>query len=91
MEETYSKVKGVWKYLCRAVDKEGKTVHFVLTAQRDKDAALRFFFKAIKASGVREKATMDKSGANKAAMDEINAQGEIPIIERRSQIPEQYR
>ncbi len=28
MDETYIKVKGVWKYLCRAVDKEGKTVDF---------------------------------------------------------------
>jgi len=27
------KVKGVWKYLCRAVDKEGKTVDFLLTEQ----------------------------------------------------------
>ena len=28
MDETYIKVKGVWKYLYRAVDKEGKTVDF---------------------------------------------------------------
>ena len=91
MDETYIKVKGVWKYLYRAVDNEGKTVDFLLTAQRDKDAALRFFYKAMKASGVSEKVTIDKSGANKAAMDEINARGEMPIIERPSQILEQYR
>ena len=91
MDETYIKVKGVWKYLYRAVEKEGKTVDFPLTAQRDKDAALRFFYKAMKASGVSEKVTIDKSGANKAAMDEINARGEMPIIERPSQILEQYR
>jgi len=35
-----------------------------------------------KANGVPEKVTMDKSGANKAAMDEINARGETPIIVR---------
>ena len=29
MDETYIKVKGVWKYLYRAVDKEGKTVDFL--------------------------------------------------------------
>ena len=80
MDETYIKVKGVWKYLYRAVDKEGKTVYFTLTARRDKAAALRFFEKAMKASGVPEKVTMDKSGANKAAMDEINARGEMPVI-----------
>ena len=82
MDETYIKVKGVWKYLYRAVDKEGKTVDFLLTARRDKAAALRFFEKAMKASGIPEKVTLDKSGANKAAMDEINALSEIPIIVR---------
>ena len=82
MDETYIKVKGVWKYLYRAVDKEGKTVDFLLTARRDKAAALRFFDKAMKASGIPEKVTMDKSGANKAAMDEINGRGETPILVR---------
>ena len=64
------------------MDKEGKTVDFLLTAKRDKAATLRFFEKAMKASGVPEKVTMDKSGANKAAMDEINGRGETPIIVR---------
>lgn len=73
MDETHIKVKGVWKYLYRAADKERKTVDFLLTSKRDKAAALRFFEKAMKTSGVPEKVTMDKSGANKVAMDEINA------------------
>ena len=30
MDETYIKIKGVWKYLYRAVDKQGKTVDFLL-------------------------------------------------------------
>ena len=29
MDETYIKVKGIWKYLYRAVDKEGKRLTFV--------------------------------------------------------------
>lgn len=82
MDETYIKVKGTWKYLYRAVDKEAQTVDFLLTARRDKAAAMRFFDKAVKANGVPEKVTMDKSGANKAAMDEINARGETPVIVR---------
>ena len=65
-----------------AVDKQGQTVDFLLTARRDKAAALRFFEKAMQASGVPEKVTMDKSGANKAAMDEINARGVTLIIVR---------
>lgn len=30
MDETYIKVRGQWKYLYRAVDKEGNTVDFLL-------------------------------------------------------------
>jgi putative transposase len=73
MDETYIKVKGVWKYLYRAVDKQGKTVDFLLTAKRDMASAKRFFDKAMEANGDPDKVAMDKSGANKAAMDAINA------------------
>ena len=82
MNETYIKVKGAWKYLYRAVDRDGKTIDFLLTAKRDKAAAKRFFDKAMQANGVPEKVTMDKSGANKAAIDEINASREIPMVVR---------
>lgn len=71
MDETYTKVKGVWRYLYRAVDKEGKTVDFLLTAHRDTAAAKRFFDKAMRENEVPEKIAMDKSGANKAAIDEV--------------------
>ena len=64
------------------MDKAGKTVDFLLTDKRDKAAAVRFFDKAMQANGVPEKVIMDKSGANKAAMDEINARGETLIIVR---------
>ena len=82
MDETYVKVKGVWKYLYRAVDKEGQTIEFLLTAKRDTAAAKRFFDKAIAASGLPEKVTMDKSGANKAAMDKINESLPSPVLVR---------
>ena len=80
MDETYIKVKGAWKYLYRAVDKKSQTIDFLLTTKRDKVAALRFFDKAMKSSCVPEKITMDKSGANKAAMDEINTGRQSPIV-----------
>jgi putative transposase len=79
MNGTYIKVKGVWKYLYRAVDKEGKTVDFLLTAKRDKAAAKRFFDKAMRHSGDPEKITMDKSRANQAAIDGINNNRDAPI------------
>ena len=79
MDETYIKVNGQWKYLYRAVDKAGNTVDFLLRAKRDKAAAMAFFKKAMRENGDPEKVTMDKSGANKAAMDGINLAREIPI------------
>ena len=33
MDETYIKIKGVWKYLYRAVDRDGKTIDFLLNGQ----------------------------------------------------------
>jgi len=79
MDETYVKVRGHWKYLYRAVDKEGKTIDFLLRAKRDKAAATRFFKKAMRQNGDPEKVTTDKSGANKADMDGINKDREVPI------------
>ena len=68
MDETYIKVGGHWKYLYRAVDKLGQTVDFLLTAKRDCGAARRFFERAIDLHEVPEKITIDKSGANTAAV-----------------------
>ena len=74
-----SKVKGVWKYLYRAVDKQGKTVDFLLTAKRDASAARRFFDKAMRHNDTPDTVTMDKSGVNKAALDQLNTQRDIAI------------
>ena len=71
MDETYIKVKGEWKYLYRAVDKAGQTIDFLLTAQRDKEAAKRFLRKAIRQHGLPDKITIDKSGANRAAIEAL--------------------
>ncbi|WP_145588988.1 IS6 family transposase [Yersinia rochesterensis] len=73
MDETYIKVKGQWKYLYRAVDTDGQTIDFLLTAKRDAPAALRFFRKAIRYHGEPEIVTIDKSGANTAALTTLNA------------------
>ena len=51
VDETYVKIKGRWTYLYRAVDKEGKTVDFVLRAKRDVAAAKAFFRRAFKSQG----------------------------------------
>jgi putative transposase len=73
LDETYVRVKGAWKYLYRAVDKAGATIDFLLTARRDRKAALRFLHKAIGRHGIPEKITIDKSGANTTAIVSYNA------------------
>lgn len=82
MDETYIKVKEVWKYLYRAVDKDGKTVDLLLTAKLDMTSAKRFFDKGMETSGDPEMVAMDKSGANKTAIDALNAERAVPIVVR---------
>lgn len=79
VDETYVKIKGQWKFLYRAVNKEGNTVDFLLRAHRNKAAARRYFEKAMANNGAPEKITVDKSGANLAALEAINAERETPI------------
>jgi transposase-like protein len=83
LDETYVKVKGCWRYLYRAVDKAGATVDFLLTAKRDCKAALRFLRKAIGQHGKPKKITIDKSGANTAAIESYNEEREADIEIRR--------
>ncbi|MBN8750301.1 MAG: IS6 family transposase [Variovorax sp.] len=73
MDETYIRVAGQWKYLYRAVDRDGDTIDFLLRAKRDHAAARRFLEQSIGLHGVPEKITIDKSGANRAAILSINS------------------
>jgi len=83
MDETYIKVKGQWRYLYRAVDKTGQTIDFLLTAQRDEEAALRFLKKAIRRHDVPEKITIDGSAANEAAIKRYNEEHGTAIAIRK--------
>src|SRR3954466_16255012 len=47
IDETYVKIRGQWRYLYRAIDKNGNPVDFLLTARRDLEAAKRFFRKML--------------------------------------------
>src|SRR5262245_58941529 len=84
MDETYIRVRGEWKYLYRAVDKHGKTIDFLLTAQRDEHAAKRFLTKAIRRHGVPEKIIIDGSAANEAAIKSYNAEHGTAIVIRKT-------
>jgi len=75
VDETYIKVKGKWKYLDRAVDSEGNTLNFMLSAKTDARAAKRFFRKAMNAAHNQEPRVInvDKNAAYPPAIDELKA------------------
>ncbi|HBM11425.1 MAG TPA: IS6 family transposase [Rhodospirillaceae bacterium] len=72
MDETYVQIKGQWAYLYRAVDRDGRTLDFMLSAKRDKAAARRFFKRAISTNGTPDRVAIDKSGANLAGLKAVN-------------------
>ena len=78
MDETYVKVRGEWVYLYRAVDKAGKTVDFLLSRQRDINAAKTFLRKAIKGQRVPAKVTLDAYAASHRAVADLKSDGELP-------------
>jgi putative transposase len=84
MNETYIKVAGQWKYLYRAVDKDGDPVDFLLTARRDLAAERCYLERAINLHGLLEKITIDKSGANTAGIRSVNDDGCLDIELRQS-------
>ena len=68
LDETYIKVKGVWCYLYRAVDKSGNTVYFLLTRKRQRMSAQSFLIKAISNNYKLRVINIYKSGSNTAAI-----------------------
>lgn len=64
----------------RAVDSEGNTLDFLLTAKRNASAAKRFLCKALKAVHIQEPRVInvDKNAAYPKAIDELKAKEELP-------------
>ena len=77
VDETYIKVKGKWKYLYRAVDSNGNTLDFMLSAKRDSSAAKRFLNKVLKAkhSNQPRVINVDKNAAYTIAVEELKQSG----------------
>ena len=51
LDETYIKVSGKWRYLYRAIDREGNLLDSMLSEHRDKHAARRFLRRLIDSAG----------------------------------------
>jgi putative transposase len=82
MDETYIKVEGQGRYLYRAVDKIGQAIAFLLTEQRDEEAAKRFLTKSIRRHGVPVTITIDGSEANASAIRSYNEAHATTITSR---------
>jgi putative transposase len=72
LDETYIKVKGQWRYLYRAVDKNGNTVDFLLIKRRQRISAHKFLRKAIQNNGKPALINIDKSVSNNEAIKLLN-------------------
>ena len=80
VDETYIMVKGQWKYLYRAVDSQGNTLDFLLSAKRDASAAERFLRKTLNASHTQSPRVInvDKNAAYPPAVDDLKADEQLP-------------
>ncbi|MEM6452391.1 MAG: IS6 family transposase [Cyanobacteria bacterium P01_D01_bin.105] len=88
VDETYIKIKGVWKYLYRAVDSTGNTLDFMLSAKRDAKAAKRFLSKVLNASHTIEPRviTVDKNAAYPPAIEALKKYKALPKATKTRQI-----
>ncbi|MCP4355594.1 MAG: IS6 family transposase [Proteobacteria bacterium] len=79
VDETYIKVHGTWMYLYRAIDSEGNTLEFMLSAKRNSKAAKRFFKKVIKAKHTSDPRVInvDKNAAYPVAIKAIKKEKRI--------------
>ena len=80
IDETYVKVKGVWKYLYRAVDSAGNTLDFMLSAKRDAKAAKCFLKKVLNSPHTVEPRviTVDENAAYPPAATGLKADEALP-------------
>src|ERR1700690_712382 len=73
LDEVFVKINGKLCYLWRAVDHEGEVLEAVVTAKRDKDAALKLLKRLMKKYGRPQSIVTDRLRAYSAAMKEIGA------------------
>jgi transposase, IS6 family len=79
VDETSVRVGGRWRYLYRAVDGSGQTIDFLLSAKRDKQAARRFFRRALGRETTRNPRVVvtDRLTSYPGALRELKHKGEL--------------
>jgi transposase-like protein len=81
VDEVFVNIRGRGRWLYRAIDKQGDTLDFLLTAKRDAAAAKRFFRKTLNAcnSSTPRVINADKHKAYPRAVAELQAEEILPI------------
>ncbi|MBP2628139.1 MAG: transposase [Firmicutes bacterium] len=81
MDETFLKIKGKNAYLYKAVDSQGNTIDFFVSEHRDKDAAKKFFKKALKVTPNQQPRviTTAKYAATEVAIHEMIYSGALSV------------
>lgn len=79
VDETYIKVKGEWKYIYRAIDSDGNTIDFMLSAKRNRKAAKRFLKKSLGSNHnqMPRVITVDKNPAYPIAINELKKEQKL--------------
>ena len=65
------KVAGRWRYLYRAVDQFGQVIDVLVSPNRDKKAARRFFTRALAGATAPAEVTTDRAAAYPRVLDEL--------------------
>ena len=88
VDETYVRVKGCWKYLYRAIDKDGATLDFYLADRRNAKAAERCLAAASRRSRdwMPRVINTDKNPAYSEAIAELKKEGLLPKETRHRQV-----
>jgi putative transposase len=91
MDETYSKVRGQWRYLYRAIGSNGDTMEFWFSERRNLTAAGRFLRKALKRHGRPEGIVIDGSQTNRGPILSCDTTDRFQDRSRRQLMPIRIR
>jgi transposase-like protein len=90
LDETYVKIKGVWHYLYRAIDKQGSTLDWMLSRNRNKQSAKRFFKKLLVSHHTIDPRVInvDKSPTFPPALSELQSEN---VMAKKTKSKSRYR
>ena len=71
VDETYVKVKGVWRYVYRAVDQRGQVIDVLVSRHRDIASARTFFATSLLARRIPTEVITDRAPALANVIDEL--------------------